>query len=699
MLKMTKHTNADNTPSPEILIVDDSVESLRILSTTLPDHGYVVRPAISGRLALASVAQRVPDMILLDVDMPDLNGYEICRRLKSLPECKDIPIIFISALEQPVDKVRAFNAGGIDYITKPFHPDELILRVHNQLALKKMHIALERSNEELEQRVKERTMALEIANKELRNEIAGRHRAQGALKESEEKYRLLFDHADVMVSVYDRDGVCQLMNHKVAGLFGGTPQEFIGKTFHELHPESAEEYTNRIRHTIDSGESREYEDKVTFPTGEHILLSRVHPIPDADGTARTAQIISHDITERIKAEKDKLRLEQIIHQNQKMEAMGTLANGVAHDFNNILFALSGYTELSFEFADENSILRANLNKIRQAINRASDLVKQILTFSRQVETKLQPIQPKLIVKEALNLLRASLPATLEFRMNIASDAYILADASQVHQVIVNLCVNAAHAMEPNGGVLIVNMIDRNIEMTEIRPSMRLSHGRHMVLSVTDTGSGIPGEIVDKIFDPYFSTKPQDKGTGLGLATVNGIINSYGGSIQVTSEPGEGSRFDVFIPIFETRGNQTSKEPEMEVQTGSETILLVDDEEALIDVCKKMLEKLGYSVTAMTDSRKALQAFKNKPEAFSLLITDYTMPHMTGVELAQTVHKFNPDLPILMISGNHDPIDATKATEMQIEGLLEKPLTQKDLSIQIRKLLDQGRMGASPEDGS
>lgn len=399
-----------------------------------------------------------------------------------------------------------------------------------------------------------------------------------------------------------------------------------------------------------------------------------------------------DISDRRRAEQEKRQLESALLHAQKMEAIGTLAGGIAHDFNNILAAVVGYSELSLKKVDKASALHRNLSQILGAAMRAKDLVQQILTFSRQQEHEHHPLQIAPLIKETLKLLRASLPTTIEIHQQIDSGLdSVLAEPSQINRIIMNLCTNAAHAMEENGGKLTVTLSQVALGRQDMRLYPGLRPGKYLKLSVQDTGTGIPAGIGEKIFDPYFTTKPKGKGTGLGLSVVHGIIHNYGGAVYASSEPGPGTTFKAFIPAIEqcpTAG--TSSEPQL--PTGNERILFVDDEPALVEIGQTLLEMLGYTVTACESSIEALDVFQKAPGKIDLVISDVTMPEMTGDKLAIELLKTRRDLPIILCTGFSDRISRETIGELGVKALAMKPLSKKDLAALVRKVLDEARQG-------
>ncbi len=370
-----------------------------------------------------------------------------------------------------------------------------------------------------------------------------------------------------------------------------------------------------------------------------------------------------------------------------MEAIGTLAGGIAHDFNNILSAVMGFTELAMYQVEKGTSTQDDLQEVLKASVRARDLVKQILTFSRQAEYEQKPIQVKLIVKEALKLLRASLPATIEIRGNIQSDSLVMGDPTQIHQIMMNLCTNAQHAMQAKGGVLEVSLTDEELDLASAAGYPDLNPGHYLQLTVSDTGHGMRPEIVEQIFDPFFTTKGPGEGTGLGLSVVHGIVKSHGGDIHAYSEPGKGTTFKVFFPAVERLKEQEPRE-ERPVQVGTEHILFIDDEPSLAKMGHQILESLGYKVTSRTSSVEALQLFWVKPNNFDLVITDMTMPNMTGHDLAREIIHIRPDIPIILCTGFSSSINEEKALAMGIRAFVMKPILRRTIAETIRMVLDQ-----------
>ncbi len=369
-----------------------------------------------------------------------------------------------------------------------------------------------------------------------------------------------------------------------------------------------------------------------------------------------------------------------------MEAIGTLAGGIAHDFNNILSAIIGYTELSKINITEERKISDYLDSVMEAGNRAKELVHQILTYSRQAEMEIKPVSVKVIVKEVLKLLRASMPATIEIKQSIGSDSLVMGDPTQIHQLFMNLCVNAGHAMKEKGGILEVNLNNVQLDAESTSQIPDVKPGSYLNLTVGDTGKGMPNEVMERIFDPFFTTKERGEGTGMGLAVVHGIVKGCGGAIHAYSEPGKGTSFNVYLPLTE-RAFESNIDAKVALPRGEERILLIDDEPDLVEIGKQMLESLGYKVVTRTSSIEALKLFRAKTDQFDLVITDMTMPQMTGDTLAGEVVAIRKDIPIILCTGFSYQIAENQPRNTGIRGLLMKPILRSKLAQLVRKVLD------------
>ena len=397
----------------------------------------------------------------------------------------------------------------------------------------------------------------------------------------------------------------------------------------------------------------------------------------------------HDVTERKHAKEEKAKLEARLQQSQKMEAIGTLAGGIAHDFNNILTVIYGYAELAKDDAGDYDILQKDLDEVLQSAERAKELVKQILTFSRAGRQELKPLKIQLIIKEALKLLRSSLPTTITIKTDIKQDCPpVVADPTQVHQVVMNICTNAYHAMREKGGELSVSLQFVDLTYEDVVNRVSLSPGQYVKLSISDTGIGMSEDVLGRIFEPYYTLKAKGEGTGLGLAVVHGIVTSYHGDINVHSEPDKGTTFNVYLPSATAAVIKNSQEgTSLPLAPGNARVLLVDDDKTIANLNKKMLKKLGYKTTVLTDSLETLAIFQDSPNDFDLLITDMTMPNMTGEELARRILAIRPEMPIILCTGYSELINEEKAKAISIRDYLMKPVIKKELAEVVRKALD------------
>ncbi len=418
----------------------------------------------------------------------------------------------------------------------------------------------------------------------------------------------------------------------------------------------------------------------------HLMIRSSIP-PGYENTWAKVFVSAFDLTGRIQAEEEKKKLERQLRQAQKMEAVGTLAGGIAHDFNNILSAVIGFTEMVIDDAPPASPLRHNMEQVLQAGMRAKQLVQQILAFSRQSDQELRPVKLKRVITEACKLLRASLPATIGIRTRLRTDAFTLGDPTQMHQVLMNLGTNAGHAMRERGGTLTIELAEVADAAAWRRHHPELTAEAYVRLTVSDSGSGIPAAIIDRIFDPFFTTKELTEGTGMGLAVVHGIVTSHKGLITVTSRPETGTTFTILLPQI-VAPMQNRRPSVGDLPTGREHILFVDDEAALVDMSTQLLERLGYRVTARTSSREALAKFSAAPQDVDLVITDMTMPQLTGKELAAAMLQIRPDLPIILCTGFSEIITEEAAQQVGIKAFTLKPIIMKELAETIRRVLDQ-----------
>ena len=514
-------------------------------------------------------------------------------------------------------------------------------------------------------------------------DITERKKTEEALARAEEKYRSIFENAIEGIFQTTLEGRFLSANPALAQILGYDSPEEVMESVTDLSriyvdPNCRSEMMRLIeeQHRV-----REFEAQFFRKDGSIAWVSfNLRAVCDHTGKIIYMEGTSQDITER-KA------LESRLIQAEKMEAIGTLAGGIAHDFNNILAAIIGYTEIVKAKFDQPA-LHGYLNQILDSSFRAKALVGQILTFSRASEHERRVVDLPSLVKEALRLLRATLPSTVMFRPRLASEVYaILADPTRIHQLLMNLCTNAAHAMRERGGVLEVGLDNMEVSPELAAVHADLSPGSYVKLTVADTGCGMTPEVIHRIFDPFFTTKGVGEGTGLGLSVVYGIVKDCGAAIAVESEPGVGSVFTVYFPAM-THGAELQVETTDTIPRGTERILFVDDEDVLVEMWQELLEDLGYGFTGTTDSRKALELFRNHSETFDLILTDMTMPGMTGIDLAREILKIRPNIPIILCTGFNELITEEKAKAAGIREFAMKPLGLTSIAGLIRRALQR-----------
>lgn len=527
----------------------------------------------------------------------------------------------------------------------------------------------------LEGRIVGRVWSFRDVTSRIRNEI--------------ERERLItaIEQAGESIVITDSEGYIQYTNPGFEAVTGYTQEEAEGRTPAFLNSGRHDRsFYRNIWETILSG--KRWTGRVTNKKADGTLYTSecaISPVTDRDGRITNFVWIARDITRELEYEKH-------IARTQKMESIGNLAGGIAHDFNNILYPIVGLSELMMEDFEPDSPEYGNLNEILKAGKRGRDLVRQILAVGRKSEPKRIPVQVSTVLKEVLKLIRSTVPADIEIHSRIPDTPIkVSADPTQLHQVAMNLLTNAYHAVADTSGEITVTLIEKDFGKENLPETLAIPPGRYACLSISDTGHGIEPALMNRIFDPYFTTKQQNKGTGLGLSVVYGIIREYGGDIRVTSEKGKGAAFDVYLPALgRTREENGSVEEIVTAARGDENILLVDDEQAIVNLEKQLLEKLGYKVSACFKSTEALELFNSAPDTFDLIITDMTMPDMTGDRLAKEARSIRPDLPVIICTGFSEKMDEQKAGDLGINGFLMKPVVLKEMARTVRDVLDTAK---------
>ena len=508
-------------------------------------------------------------------------------------------------------------------------------------------------------------------------------RASEQLRDSESRFRKILDTIPIGIIIVDAETQhIVYINPAAAGMIGADPQALTGKVCHEVICPSQAGHCPMVSDK-EMGLSER-----TLMTVDGCNVPVLRTVSRTTLSGRECFLESFiDLSEQIRAEADKEKLEAQLRQAQKMEALGTLAGGIAHDFNNILSAVLGYSELGLQDLDDQAHpLYPKLMAINHAGHRARDLVEQILAFSRMQEQLQAPIKISPIVKEAIKLLQSSLPANIQIKAAITADRPVLGDPTQIHQIIMNLCTNAYHAMQASGGVLGVSLEPVAVDASADFAALDLPPGPFLRLTVSDTGDGISPAIIDRIFDPYFTTKDKGKGTGLGLAVVHGIVKRHRGEISVESRVGEGTRFTVFLPVSDDESAESRMHP-ISLPRGTEHVLLVDDEKDLVEIGREMLHRLGYRVTAITGSLDALEAFKQDPFRFDIVVTDYNMPGLTGDQVARQMLSIRREIPIIVCTGFSEVFDQQQAKSIGIRQILMKPVTMEAIAHAVREVLE------------
>ena len=518
--------------------------------------------------------------------------------------------------------------------------------------------------------------------------MSSRKQAEEDTRKSRKDWERLFNSVDDVVTILDNDMRVLQANDATGRLLGKDPEELIGMRCYEIFRGHTKSCEGCPAVQCISDHKRHHDDI------QHINLEKTFhvsafPIHDEKlGWVGIAHI-ARDITDQIK-------LEAQYRQSQKMEAIGTLAGGIAHDFNNILTPIIGYAQLIKIEAKPESQLESYIDRVLHSSGLARQLVKQILTFSREREHSMDVIQLQPIIKESMKLLRASIPTTIEFKLDIDPNCgNTIADPTQIHQVIMNLCTNSYHAMEESGGVLELSLTQLIMDEFEAKLKGNLTPGNYLVLRISDTGCGMPADVKERIFEPFFTTKKEGKGTGMGLSVVHGIIKKYGGEISVYSEPDKGTTFTIYLPSISLDLSSEKKlialENKLSFPGNNEHILMVDDEQTIVALEQQILEGAGYQITSFTDSEEALKAFQDSPDEFDLVITDMTMPKLTGQQLAEQLVTIRPDIPIVLCTGlSYTSIEKTLDSPIFI-NYLAKPIDINRLTKVVHESLAKERL--------
>jgi PAS domain S-box-containing protein len=694
-----------------ILVVEDSRTQAEALRGVLEAAGFAVTLAADGEQALGQLGPAAAfDLVLSDVLMPGLDGYQLCRRLKADPARRDVPVLLLTALTEPMDIIRGLECGADGFLTKPCPAEHLVARVRGLLANRALrHQGKLRVGAEvlfMGRKVtissdKEQILDLLIAsfediirtNRELqasRSELVAAKaqveryaaRLEAQVRSSQDKYRHLMEQANDAIFVLGRDGRVAEANRRAADLLARPAAATVGGRFEEFVAAGDLEHVRaQFQRLLAGGPARFGEVHLVRGDGRQVSVELSAALVEADGE-RVVLAIGRDLTERN-------RLELQVRQAQKMEAVGRLAGGVAHDFNNLLTIISGYSDLLLDRAGEDEAMRELLAEITKASERAAGLTRQLLAFSRQRVQVPRVLDLNAVVTDITTLMGRLIGADVRLQTRLAPDTGpVRADAGQLEQVLMNLAVNARDAM-PHGGTLAVETGNAELDEEDVRDHPGLRPGRYSVLTVRDTGMGMDEATLARVFEPFFTTKGE-KGTGLGLATVYGIITRSGGHIELTSEPGRGTTFRIYLPRAEGRAAPGSaRPPTADLPRGRETVLLVEDEEAVRALARHVLRDCGYTVLEAPDGEEALRVAAAHGGPIDLLATDVVMPRLGGRELAQRLLPARPGTRLLYMSGYANDQQLQSAGAGGPAAFLQKPFMPRDLAQKVREVLDRG----------
>ncbi|MGB3205736.1 MAG: response regulator [Crinalium sp.] len=642
-----------------ILIVDDTPTNLEILLNFLEDYGYKVVVSEDGESAMEMAEYAPPDLILLDIIMPGIDGFETCRRLKANQVTQDIPIIFMTALADNVDKVKGLNLGAVDYITKPLEHEEVLARINIHLRLQNL------------------TKKLIDQNVRLEEEIKQRQQAQQKISEQ----AALLDIATDAIFVQDLSNNIVFWNKGAERLYGWEAEEAIGKNVLEfLYKEIPSEIQEPLQNITSTGEWLGELHQVTKDGKNLIVTSRWTSVLDANGQLKSILVVNTDITEKKQLESQFLRA-------QRMESLGVLAGGIAHDLNNVLTpVLMAVQLLETKLHDDQS--QEWLQILERNVNRGADLIKQVLSFAKGISGERTTLQISHLIQEIKQLASETFPKSIRVNTNIKSDLKtVLGDATQLHQVLLNLVVNARDAM-PQGGILKIAANNIYIDEHYARINIDSQVGEYILISISDTGIGIERNNLERIFEPFFTTKELGKGTGLGLSTVVGIIKSHGGFINVYSEVGKGTEFKIYLPssgVIKT--NQSLDSSKLLKKGRGQLILVAEDEEPIRNITKTVLEINGYRVITAVDGAEAIVLYRQYQSEIKIVVLDMMMPYMDGSAAIRLLEQINPEVKIIAVSGLASNETMTEINSSCVKAFLSKPYTSTEVLNKLQMVMD------------
>jgi PAS domain S-box-containing protein len=671
-----------------ILLIEDDRLDAELTGETLAGEGLVCEFRRVETLAdyLAALEEGSFNLIISDYSLPAFDGMTALSIAQET--CPDLPFILISGRFGEEIAIEALKRGASEYVLKQkierLAPAvrRALQEAENRLARKRAEEALQKAYEELEKRVQERTAELRLANESLQAEIAERKAREMKITEQ----AALLGHARDAITVRGLDDQVIYWNRSAERIYGWSAAEAVGRNIVELcYGDDRSQFEKAKEGLYEKGEWSGELHHRTKEGRERVVDSRWTLVRDENGHPQSIFVINTDITE-------KKRLERQYLHAQRLESIGTLASGIAHDLNNVLSPiLMAIQLLQLRLADEDS--HRLLSVLQANAERGAEMVKQVLSFARGVQGERIALQLKHLVREVVKTLRSTFPKSIEIGISLAEDLRMVSgDATQLHQVLMNLCVNARDAM-PYGGRLTIEAEDIHIDRTFASMNIEAKPGRQVVITVSDTGAGIPPEIIDKIFEPFFTTKETGKGTGLGLSTVIGIVKNHGGFINVYSEVGKGTQFKVYLPIVDTGRLRPAEEFPAEIPFGyGELVLVVDDEAAIREIARQTLESYGYRVLTANDGAEAIALYAEQKDEIEVVLTDMMMPYMDGQATIRALHRLDPDVKIIASSGLDANGNVIENAGLGVKALLSKPYTAEKLLRTLAGVLNESQRG-------
>jgi PAS domain S-box-containing protein len=690
-----------------ILVVEDDADLLFGTARLLERAGYIVDQAADGEGALQAIRQRRPDMILLDRDLPGLDGVGVCRRIKQDPAYADIAIILISSTyTQSNEQADGLDSGADGYIVRPIENRELLARIQAHVRILFLTRALRTKVEELEMAHAAASRSALAALNLLEDAVAARDQANAAnqrlQREIEERKRaeaevqrltMAIEQAGEAIMVTDAEGTIQYVNPACEAVSGYTRLEVIGQTPRLFKSGKQDEsFYRELWDTITDG--RIWQGRIVNKRKNGMFYTEettISPVKDGSGRIVNFVAVKRDITEHLRISEEQARLQEQLQQAQKMESIGRLAGGVAHDFNNLLNVILGYGEIIQQSLHAGDPLREDVEEILRAGRRSADLTRQLLAFGRKQTLQPEVLDLNEVIRNIDKMLRRLIGEDIALDLSLSRElSRVKADPGQIEQVIVNLVVNARDAM-PTGGHLLIETGEVELDEAYARDHPGVAPGQYVLLAISDTGCGMEQEVLARVFDPFFTTKEKGKGTGLGLATVYGIVKQSGGNIWAYSEPGQGTTFKIYLPVTGEAAETPSKSAaHHEPAGGGEHLLVVEDEAALRGLLKEILSRLGYKVTVAANGGEALLLVEEEGVNPDLVITDVVMTGMSGLALSRRLRRRQPDLKVLFMSGYTDNAIVHHGVLDPGTPFIQKPFTSHAIAEQVRAVLRGGQ---------